>query len=273
MISCTEKFNINLVNGATNRLVVEGSITSEYKVHKVILSRTGEYFLNQPTTRELNALISITDGDTTMNLIDTANSGVYQTDKEIAGKPGKTYTLNITLSNGETYSASEFMKPILPMDSINYEYKKSDLPFDDKYYYNINIFVQEPPTKGDYYQWELYLDNEIKTDTIRLKTFVSDELVNGAYVGNWTVYQLPDYKIDKDTVVARIQMLSISKEKYDFYMAILLETDYSGAGFSGPPSNVPSNISNGALGFFSASAVCGTETNIYRVKNKSKSKK
>jgi len=269
--SCTEKFDVDLVDGASNRLVVEGSITSEFKVHQVILSRTGAYFRNEPAARELNAIVTITDGDTVINLFDEQNDGVYQTDKEIAGKPGNTYTLNITLSNGEVYTASEFMKPISPMDSMNYQYKKSDFPFDENYYYNFLIYVQEPPTKGDYYQWELFLDNVHISDTLRMKTFVSDEMVNGAYVADWAVYQIPDYKIEKDTVSALLQMLSISKEKYDYYMAVLLETDFSGAGFSGPPSNVPSNISNGALGFFSASAVSEMEMTIYKVNKDAKS--
>lgn len=70
----------------------------------------------------------------------------------------------------------------------------------------------------------------------------------------------------------RLQMLSISKQKYDFYMAILLETDFSGAGFAGPPANVPTNLSNGALGFFSVSDVTEIKKPLYRVKKELKSR-
>jgi hypothetical protein len=266
LFSCTEKYDVSLVDGNTNRLVVEGSITSEYKVHQVILSRTGSYFLNESTKRETGAQLSITDGDTVINLIDKENKGIYITDKEVAGKPGKTHTLNIRLKNGEIYSASEYMKPIMPFDSIKYEYAKSEIPFDDSYNYNINIFAQEPSTKGDYYQWELFLDDKHISDTIRTKSFVNDEIVNGSYIGDWTVYQIPDYKIESDTVIVRLQMLSISKAKFDYYNAILLETDWSGSGFSGPPANVPTNISNGALGFFSVSAVSESKTLLFKIK-------
>ncbi|MDF1549027.1 MAG: DUF4249 family protein, partial [Bacteroidales bacterium] len=152
-----------------------------------------------------------------------------------------------------------------PLDSISYEFSKSDIPFDEDYYYNIKMFAQESPEPGNYYQWEIYLDNENVSDTVRLKSFVTDELVNGSYIANWTVYTIPDHKIVNDEVDVRLQMLSISKEKYEYYLAILLETDYSGGGFSGPPSNVPTNISNGALGFFSASAVTEKTIKLYRV--------
>jgi hypothetical protein len=271
LVSCTEKFDVSLVDGKSNRFVVEGPITNEYKIHKVILSRTGSYFLNGPTKRETGAQVSITDGDTIISLIDSVN-GIYQTSKLLAGKPGKTYTLNIKLKTGEIYSASEYMKPIVPMDSIKAIYSKSEIPFDDSYNYNINVFVQEPATKDDFYQWELYLNEKHISDTIRTKSFVNDEIVNGSYIRNWTVYQVPEYKIESDTILVRLQMLSISKAKFDFYNAVLLETDWSGSGFSGPPANVPSNISNGALGFFSVSDVCESRTVIYKRKGKNTNK-
>ncbi|MDF1549827.1 MAG: DUF4249 family protein, partial [Bacteroidales bacterium] len=100
LFSCTELIKIDLADGNSNRLVVEGSITNELKIHAVTLSRTGEYFLNQPTKRELNANVSISDGDTLINLFDPEGDGTYETDKEVAGKVGHTYTLDIELSNG-----------------------------------------------------------------------------------------------------------------------------------------------------------------------------
>ncbi|MFN8258712.1 MAG: DUF4249 domain-containing protein [Bacteroidales bacterium] len=266
ILSCTEVYNIELTDSKSNRLVVQGSFTSEHKKHKIILSRTGPYFLNAPTNRVPGANVTITDGDTIINLYDSENKGEYTTDSTVAGHPGKTYTLNIQLNNGQTYSASEYMKPLEPIDSMRYEYKKSDLPFDESYYYSINIFVQEPATVDDFYQWELFFNGESISDTVRTKTFVSDEMVNGVYIANWPVYQVPDYKLKTDTVDVTLQMLSISKAKYDFYLAIMLETDYSGAGFAGPPANVPTNISNGGLGFFSVSDVKEIKTVIYKVK-------
>jgi hypothetical protein len=273
LFSCTEKYDVGLIDAKTNRLVVEGSLTSEYKIHHITLSRTGSYFLNEPTVRETGAILTISGGDTLIHLVDSLNNGVYKTDKLFAGKAGNKYSLNIQLKSGETYSASELMKPINPIDSVLIQYKKSDIPFDESYYYTVNLFAQEHATKGECYQWELFLDDKHISDTIRTKSFVTDELVNGAYIANFTVYQLPEYKIDKDTMLVRLQMLSISKEKYDYYMAILLETDFSGAGFTGPPANVPTNISNGALGFFSVSDVTEIKKPLYRINTDLKSKK
>ena len=67
-------------------------------------------------------------------------------------------------------------------------------------------------------------------------------------------------------------MYGISKEQYEHNTALMLETDWGGGPFSGPPANVPSNISNGALGFFSANAVSSKSVEIYLKQNKTSKK-
>jgi hypothetical protein len=266
--SCSEPIDLNLNKGENNRLVVEGSITTEYKTHEIKLSRTADYFYDQQAEPELGAIVSVTDGEIIFNFYDTQNNGVYRTNLPCAGLVGHHYTLNIQLKNGEQYSATDTIRPVSPMDSIRCEYTKSENPFEKKYYYDINIFAQEDPKPGNCYQWELYFYGQDVTDTLRLKTFVNDDMVNGSYIYNWTVYRIPEYKLTKDTSEIILQMLSISKEKYDFYTAIMLETDYSGGPFSGPPANIPSNISNGAVGFFSASAVMERRLEIIKTHHK-----
>lgn len=263
--SCTEVINLDLNKGENNRLVVEGSITTEKKIQWIRLSRSGDYFVNQSSSAELGAQVSVSTDDTTFNYIDPDNDGVYVTDKEVSAKAGKTYSLNIQLNNGEQFSAESYMKPILPMDSITYRYVKSDIPVEEGYFYLINVFVQEPEPIGDYYLYELFIDGQLESDTLRKKTFVSDEFVNGNYIADWPVYQIEESKITKDTTTIKLQLLSISKAEYEFKVAVLLETDFSGAGFNGPPANIPTNISNGALGFFGASAV--TEDSLLILKS------
>ena len=262
--SCSEIIDMDLNDAENNRLVVEGTITTEQKTHWIKLSRTSDYFVNQPTNGELGAQVSISTDDTTFYYTDPDNDGIYETDKELSAKTGKTYTLNIQLSNGEQYSAESYLKPIHPMDSITYDYAKSDIPVEEGYFYLINVFVQEPEPIGDYYLWEVFIDGKLESDTLRKKAFVSDEFVNGSYIADWPVYQIEESKITNDTTIIKLQMLSISKAEYEFKIAVLLETDFSGAGFNGPPANIPTNISNGAVGFFGASAV--TEDSLLIIK-------
>ncbi len=265
--SCSEVIDLELNSDNNNRLVVEGSITDQYKIQWVKLTRTSSYFINKQANPEVGAIVTISDKDTTFNLIDENNKGFYTTDKKIAGIAGKTYTLNIQLTDGGTYTAESFLKPILKMDSINYEYRKTDDPFDDALLYHINLFMQEPQPIGDYYLWEIFIDGVHESDTLRKKSFVSDEFINGSYIANVPIYLIENTKILNDTSIVKIQMLSISKEEYDFMLAVLLETDYSGAGFNGPPANIPSNISNGAVGFFGAAAVTEDSVFVFKERN------
>ncbi|HPM92458.1 MAG TPA: hypothetical protein PKZ74_06565, partial [Bacteroidales bacterium] len=51
------------------------------------------------------------------------------------------------------------------------------------------------------------------------------------------------------------QGCNITEEFYDFVMTLQSETGFQTPLFSGPPANVKSNLSNGAVGFFTAYSV------------------
>ena len=265
--SCSEIIEMDLNVEGNNRLVVEASITTEQKSQIVKLSRSNEYFSDQVATKETGAIVSIKDENNIFVLTDNNNDGTYITDANVKGVAGNMYRLDIELENGEKYFAEDFLKPISPMDSLKYEYKKSDRPFSEKYFYYIYLYTQEPGETEDYYQWELFIDGVHDSDTLRDKTFVSDEMVNGVYISDWPVYEISEEKIVADASIVKIQMLSISKEAYNFKIALMMETDYSASGLNGPPANIPSNVSNGALGFFSASDVVEDSIEVYFKRN------
>ena len=52
-----------------------------------------------------------------------------------------------------------------------------------------------------------------------------------------------------------IEMHSITKEAYDYYKALIQQFKTDGGGYSPSPASPPTNLDNGALGFFRASAV------------------
>jgi len=259
-LSCTEEIKLDLNNGDNNKLVVEGAITDEMKIHTIKLTRTSDYFYNQKAIPETGAAVTITDGDITINLVENSD-GVYQTDQPVAGETGKTYTLNVTTVDNETYTANAHLNPVPELDSLAYEYvlledfeeENEDNRF--KYFYLIKIYVQEPPEEGNFYQFELYLDNKHESDTLREKSFVSDKYFNGSYISGITIYEIPENKVINKTSQVKIQILSISKEDYEFKNAFMAETDLREDIFAGPPANIPSNITNGALGQFSAYGV------------------
>lgn len=52
-----------------------------------------------------------------------------------------------------------------------------------------------------------------------------------------------------------IEMHSLTKEAYEYYKALIQQFRTDGGGYSPSPASPPTNLDNGALGFFRASAV------------------
>lgn len=255
--SCTEKIDIELNDEKNSRLVVDGGITTDTASHTIKLTRTSSYFENQKTPAETNAIVSISDGTNLFMLTETS-PGVYRTAPDVAGKFGKTYTLNIELANGEKYEASCKIDTIPAIDLIEYYYHEV---YES---YIFLLFAQEPEGKGDNYMFNIYLDGKLDNDTLRETSFQGDELFDGMYIPGLEIYYLPENEISKDTTHVKIDMLSMTKAQLDYYLALMMETDWRGGPYDGPPANIPSNISKGALGFFWASGISEFEFDLIR---------
>ncbi len=247
--ACTEVVELDLNEGENNRLVVEGGITTETKAHSIRLTRSTEYFREEPAPVVNNAKVTLScDGDLPVRLTQNKITGDYETPDDFTGKVGATYSLEIELQNGETYSASATIPYAPEIDSLRLS-KMFYSRFREEYGYVVYLFAKEKPGKGDCYLWEYLLNDTLQTDTIREKVFVDDTQVEGQYVHNFDVFWIPNKEVMLDTNVVTVKSYCITTDYYDFLLALLSETDWNGP-YSGPPANIPSNISDGALGCF-----------------------
>lgn len=254
--SCTEEISLDLNDQEEfQRLVVEGWFTNQAEAQTIELTLTSDYFANEEAPRATGAKVSVTDGSQTFDFTETS-AGIYQTAPDVKGEIGKTYTLQIEYA-GEFYEASSTMKRISEIDSLQYvmdeEYAEDEPDETDIYY--LLMYVQEPPGKGDFYMWETFVNGVNKTDTLDNVWFESDEFVDGNYINGLEMDNV--YFAMGDTV--RLQMRGIPEETLDFFVAVMLETVWRGGPFDGPPANIPSNVSNGAVGHFSAASVVSKE--------------
>jgi len=264
--SCTEPIDITLVTGENNTLLVEGGITDELKKHTISLTRTIDYLGEEITPYETGAIVSITDGTNVYKLTETENIGIYQTDS-VAGEAGETYTLNIKLTDGEEYFAESYMKPVLSFDSIRTfvveEVVYGQGPPTTQSVLKVEVFAQEPATPGDYYKWDLYINNQLDTDTLLEKRYENDLIFNGNYVEDYEIFQrMTKHLPQTDIVNFKVAMSSVSKVEYDHYIAVFFETAFGGGPFETPPANVPTNVSGGALGFFTANSKAYAESSL-----------
>jgi hypothetical protein len=253
IISCTEIIDLPL-DESEIKLVVEGTITTDTTTHTILLTQTTGYYYDKSPPPVTKARVVIDDGETTFVLTEKA-SGVYQTANNFYGIEGKTYTLKIELDaplNGfKEFSASAYMHNVVTLDSVKAEFRSG---FGEQGIWEVKCWLQDPPTT-DFYRIELLRNNVVITSNIGKWITSDDSFFNGQYLSGTTIAFLSQNRESERLVsgdVLGVKLFRISREYYNFIEDVKTELRGSNPLFSGPGANVRGNISNGAIGFFTA---------------------
>jgi len=258
--ACTEKIEIDL-DSTYARLVVEGEVTTDSIKHFVNLSITSDYFSNRPAPRVQDAVVELTFGDETLQLIENeGHPGLYETPYAFRGVVGTTYELDISQVDvdqdgvEERYHASSTMMGGPELQSVELKYYPST------YYsgYTVYMHGSHPPEIRDWFGFKLYKNSDLLTDSLYKYYVMSDELFDSGYftglpVG-WLSDDYPRQAVHPGDTVS-LEMNCIEEAYYDFVTEAQLEIYGYYPLFSGPPSNVTSNIDNGAVGIFAAYSI------------------
>jgi hypothetical protein len=273
IVSCQEDIEIKLPSNGNQRIVVEGRITNEFKEHPIRISQSGNYFSTDTIEPALINNVQLVENGTgkiySVNKSDTS-ANWYFTDA-LKGKVGETYSLKFTYKS-QDFEAKSLLDTVATMDSISYEYQY--IAYYKVGFYMLKMSAFEPEPAGNIYMFNVYINDTLYNDQLRLTSFQDDAFFNGQYVENIDITYLPQEEIKCDTNKIKIEMLSISKEEFDFNNAFLSETQGNGSIFSGPPADVPSNVINlsggdNGLGHFGASSVASIEMFLYKMHNDS----
>lgn len=182
-------------------------------------------------------------------------NGYYQTTK-MKGVPGHTYALTIKWNNQE-YHAESYMPALPAIDSVQFNFTKGDVGKED---YNIPLlFFKEPQEERNYYLFITPGNDRVWPYSVLSDEYLKD-YVNGLDVCKGIA---PDYWMNAYPYVFDghlimdyfIEMHSLTKEAYDYYKALIQQFRTDGGGYSPSPASPPTNMDNGALGFFRASAI------------------
>ncbi|MBT1695851.1 DUF4249 family protein [Fulvivirgaceae bacterium PWU4] len=248
---CIEEVTVEALVGPTSgRLVVEGLITNEKKPHRVKLSRVTTALPENPPAVVSDASVSITDGTTTWPLLEyPQGSGSYWTDT-IQGEPGATYTLMVRVGNA-TYHASDQMPQEIafdPNDNYLQKYLGKGSP---------NYYVSGPLV--------LYGADAPARITYSLQQLPDSSMTYFSFPGVDPDNVVPTFSDNLQFApgsVLRQTKYALSRQHYLFMRAVLLEVKYYGGFFGSTRGNVPTNLSEGALGFFGA---CAAHSRMARV--------
>jgi len=251
--SCTEVIDLPLDDGEI-KLVVEGTITTDTTAHTIFLSQTTKYYYDKYPPPVTKARVVIDDGEKTFALTER-RAGVYQTENNFYGVEGKTYTLKIELENPlngfKEFSASAYMNYAVKLDMAKAEFRQS---FIEQGMWEVKLWLQDPPTT-DFYRIELLRNNAVITSNIGKWITSDDVFFNGQYLSGTTIAFLSQNRESEKLVsgdVLGVKLFRISREYYNFIEDVKTELRGSNPLFSGPGANVRGNISNGAIGFFTA---------------------
>ncbi|MFO8000675.1 MAG: DUF4249 family protein, partial [Marinilabilia sp.] len=149
----------------------------------------------------------------------------------------------------ETYSASSDMPPVSPPDSI-------DMVYDDNWeIWKVLLYASDNPDRKDFYMFRIFKNGVLISDNISEYSVISDKFFDGNRANGVWVQSL-DASGSKEQIEAgdiiTLQMCGITEEYFEFIEGVQRENRKQYPLFSGPPANAPGNVSNDALGFFTA---------------------
>lgn len=236
--SCTKEITLEL-DSSDPKLVVESIISDNLEPYTVKLSQTTPYF-NDGEVYVSNAVVIISDDLGNVDTLSYVANGIYSTISNRQGTVGTTYNLTVIWA-GTTYTATETIPLKVNLDTILYQYQEEGAFQEAGYITALN--AQDIPGYSNHYRFSFYRNDTLQTDPFKYFV-VDDQFSDGNYISAFTpyVYQTND--------TCKIELLCISKPYYQFLTSLGNQVQATGGPFDPIPSNPPSNISNGALGFF-----------------------
>lgn len=233
MTSCEELIDINL-NEADPRYVIEGDLTDLSSEQVIYVSQTVAF--NAPVRNKPieNAIVTVNDDKGTEYTFTHIGNGAYKA--SFKPKEKTKYNLKVSIA-GEVFESSSYMNPYIDVDSLGI---MEDIVFTDTLY-SVTLKFNDPRNQDDYYKYNISVNGK---DFVFSRVF-SDKFNDGLFV----THQVSDNSNDillGDTVVVERQV--IDKQVYTYWNDVLSINPGSAA-----PANPTSNITNGALGYFSVS--------------------
>jgi hypothetical protein len=236
--ACERVIDVDL-NDADPAIVIEGNLSNNLGYAEVKISMTSSYFDTLPSEKISGADVSVLSDFGDSYTFTEIENGVYKS-IENWFREESNYRLFVE-TNGQRYEAVSQLNPSVPIDSVKFYYE--DSPFFEKGYY-VNVYLLDPPGIKNFYRLKYSKNGELQ-NTIDDLILFNDRFVDGNSI-EVTLFNQPFE--ENDTIT--LQLISLDEKAYE-YLRTFQELVNSNPG-SAAPANPNTNISNGALGYFSA---------------------
>jgi len=241
--SCKKIISIDTDN-APPQIVIEGKITDKLAVQQIKITKTVGYDagLNFPAVSGATVKVGDSRGNN-YTFAETA-PGVYT--NRMRGISGVTYNLVVT-AEGQNYMASSKMPNNVKLDSVGVVLN-SFFGNDRK---TAVAYLVDPAGETNFYHFNLYVN-----DYLSQRFYVAnDRLTNGNSLRVQLFFKSNNNNNDSDELNSkdrvRVDLECIDSNVFDYWYA-LNEQSGRGPNQGTTPANPTSNISNNALGYFSA---------------------
>jgi hypothetical protein len=248
--SCEEKIDWTLNTHEPDLIVVEGVLTDERKPHEVRISRpmTDPNSTPQPVSGAYVAINETGQANERSFRLREVQPGRYLTDSTVRAIPNRLYTLFI-FYEGQDYWGSSFMVPVDPLNTL--EYRK--VPGRELWYELILRETRHPSMVQIDLSWgHLIGFRNLPPEQTRARIiYYTVKSIDVNQIFKPAKERVP---FPVGTRVYRRQY-SMNQWQEDFVRTLMAETEWRGGLFDVQPGNVRTNLSEGAVGYFSVSQV------------------
>ncbi|WP_316804779.1 DUF4249 domain-containing protein [Pedobacter nototheniae] len=241
LTSCKKIISIDTDN-AEPQIVIEANITDKLTDQQIRITKSVGYSDQSIYPKVSGANVTVADNKGNTYTFTEKEPGVYI--NKMKGVPGLTYSLMVTAEN-KSYTAISTMPQVVKLDSVGVISNS----FFGKERKTAAAYLVDPVLDANYYHFYLYVNG-----TLSNRIYVNDDrLTNGNKLRLQLYYEKSD---DDDEGLNTGDKVSVEMECIDAnifkYWYALSQQSGRGPNQGTTPSNPTSNISNNALGYFSA---------------------
>ena len=274
--SCTAPISIH-TNESEPLIVIYGCLTNELKNQSIRITSSSPFFYEKENPVIRDAKVKVTSSNGREYTFVNERNGYYISQRRFSVVPGITYRLTVEVdfnNDGiiELYEAETTTLPIVPVDSI--EVKTIDIM--GFRHHMLTASMQDPVEADNFYLFKFFINDSITNHRISDYIISNDLMYNGEYVSgaNITFFEdgtdpnVIERNRENENVFMlkpgdriRLQILNIETGYYKFISDCMTEKYGENPFFGGPPSNIFTNISNGAVGCFTSYCI-NTKTTV-----------
>ena len=237
--SCQKVVNLNLTT-VTPQIVIQGELTDSAGPYSITINQTVDFYADNVFPPVSGAIVKISDDVGESDSLIEYSPGIYSTNS-LQAIPGRTYTLSVTVQN-KNYTAVSTMPMPVKLDSVTFEFTSG---FGIQRIDAIANF-QDPPGIANYYQFMEYINGKLFNKQVFI---LDDRLSDGKYIST-TLRTDSSYIQTGDNL--KLKMYSIDEQVYNYFLQLRQSSGTGAFNSTASPANPTSNITGGALGYFSA---------------------